>query len=142
MEVIECPMDLMVINESEINFTKASEVILKYLSNETAYESVFLIKPLNSTEPVWSFITRDGKKILIGASSGEILSGVQTRSRAASRGAISDTISDVVDAMESAEYYVCVDACIAGCHSLPSDIYSPGYTLDNCISECPDDCKK
>jgi hypothetical protein len=117
-------------------------IIENTLPNETAFNRIFLTKPVNSTEPIWCFIDHDGKTILIGAQSGEIISGVRTKSRAASRGAVSDTISDLIDTISDAEYYICVDACIAGCHSLPSDAYSPGYTLDNCISECPDDCRK
>lgn len=136
-----CPMDLAAIDEGDINITRAAAVIENTLPNETAFERIFLAKPVNSTEPIWCFIAKDGKTILIGARSGDILSGVRPKSRAASRGAVSDTISDLIDTVSDAEYYICVDACIAGCHSLPSDAYSPGYTLDNCISECPDDCK-
>jgi hypothetical protein len=148
--VIDCPKGLTTIEEGDINFTKAVEAIQKSLSNETTYERIFLVKPLNSTEPIWSFKIQEGQTILVGAISGDILKGSQeiragqkgkTRLLGASRGGISDTISDVIDTVTDAEYYICVDACIAGCHSLPSDIYSPGYTLDDCISECPDDCK-
>ncbi len=150
IEAIDCSEDLMPIDEGDINFAKAIEVVKKSLSNETTYERIFLVKPLNSAEPIWSFETKDGKTILVGANSGEILSGIpeikadreaKPRLLGASRGGISDTISDVIDTITDAEYYICIDACIAGCHSLPSDIYSPGYTLDDCISECPDDCK-
>jgi hypothetical protein len=137
-----CPEDLAAIDEEDINITRAADTIENTLPKETAFERIFLTKPVNSTEPIWCFITPDGKTILIGARSGDILSGVRTKSRAASRGAISDTFSDLIDTVSDAEYYICVDACIAACHSLPSDAYSPGYTLDNCISDCPDDCKK
>jgi hypothetical protein len=137
-----CPEDLAAIDEEDINITRAADTIQNTLPKETAFKRIFLTKPANSTEPIWCFITPDGKAILIGARSGDILSGVRTKSRAASRGAISDTFSDLIDTVSDAEYYICVDACIAACHSLPSDAYSPGYTLDNCISDCPDDCKK
>jgi len=137
-----CPKGLAAIEEDEINFTVAAKTIQSTLPNETAFERIFLTKPVNSTEPIWCFVAQDGKTILIGSRSGDILSGVRTVSRAASRGSISDTISDLIDTVSDAEYYICVDACIAACHSLPGDAYSPGYTLDNCISDCPDDCKK
>jgi hypothetical protein len=78
-----------------------------------------------------SFETQDGKTILVGARSGKFLEGsqeiranreVKGRLLGASRGGIFDTISDVIDTITDAEYYICIDACIAGCHSLPTDI--------------------
>jgi hypothetical protein len=150
---MDCPKGLMAIDKDEINFTRALEVVMRSESNEaTAYDKIFLIKPLNSTEPVWEFVAQDGKKILVGAISEEVLGSSQgikaapeakSRLRLGSSEGASDRGPDWIDIIvpDELQYAICVDACIAGCHSLPSDIYSPGYTLDDCISECPGDCK-
>lgn len=70
---VDCLENLMVIDEDDINFAKAVEVIQKSLSDETTCDRIFLVKHLNLTEPIWSFSTLDGKTISVGARSGEIL---------------------------------------------------------------------
>lgn len=121
---IPCPLDLQVIGRYEVELSEVIDIMYQHVDNSDKFVEISLSWPLNpqSSEPIWKVKTLAGKKISIGANSGEY-----------SESPMSKGIMD-----DLAPYAVCFYACAAGCYFEPEY----GYMSAECISDCGRSCRE